>query len=102
MLFFSSVQCLSNVISLKTNLKQKKDVKSHPVNDDQVFVFEDFLYQVLLVFSRDTNVLKCFESASIQAPKAFLKANNSADQYQQINYPPNGFLPYDGFSMLGT
>jgi hypothetical protein len=47
----------------------KKLVKTTPVNDDQVFVFEDLLYQVLLLFSRDTHVLKCFEKYSIQTPK---------------------------------
>jgi hypothetical protein len=73
----------------------------HPVNDDQVFVFEDFLYQVLLVFSRDTHVLKCFDKAAIQVPKAFIKGKTSSEQYKQVNYPPNGFIPYEGFSMLG-
>lgn len=77
-----------------------KDVKVHPVNDDQVFVFEDFLYQVLLVFSRDTQVLRCFNGSFIQPPKAFIKGKTSSEQYTQVFYPPNGFIPYDGFSML--
>ena len=46
------------------------------VNDDQVFVFEDMLYQVLLLFSRDTHVLKCFENNSIQVYKSFVKSCN--------------------------
>ena len=78
-----------------------KDVKSTAVNDDQVFVFEDLLYQVLLVFSRDTHVLKCFEKSGIQVPKAFIKDKAGVELSQQVNYPPNGFIPFDGFSMLG-
>ncbi len=70
------------------------------VNDDQVFVFEDMLYQILLLFSRDTHVLKCFENNSIQVYKAFIKGKMSSDEYHQVNYPPNGFIPFDGFSML--
>jgi hypothetical protein len=76
-----------------------KDVKSTAVNDDQVFVFEDLLYQVLLVFSRDTHVLKCFEKSGIQPPRAFIKEKSGIDT-QQVNYPPNGFIPFEGFSML--
>lgn len=66
---------------------------------------------MLLIFSRDTHVLQCFEKSSIQVPKAFIKTANDAsnqntnsnnkDPYHQVNYPPNGFLPFEGFSMLG-
>lgn len=94
-----------NILTIKIFIFSLKDVKSIAVNDDQVFVFEDLLYQVLLVFSRDTHVLKCFEKSEIQVPKAYVKAieKNAAsktDQYTQVNYPPNGFLPFEGFSML--
>ena len=33
-----------------------KDVQLTAANDDQYFVFEDLLYQILLCFSRDTEV----------------------------------------------
>jgi hypothetical protein len=77
-----------------------------PVNDEQFFVFEDFLYQVLLLFSRDTNVLKCFENYQLHAPKAHLKTKphltHETDKSKNlVNYPPNGFIPFDGFSLLG-
>jgi hypothetical protein len=72
------------------------------VNDDQVFVFEDMLYQMLLMFSRDTHVLKCYGNHSVQVPKAFIRGKLSSDQYKQVNYPPNGFIPFDGFSMIGN
>jgi len=73
-----------------------KDVKLTAVNDDQVFVFEDFLYQILLLFSRDTHVLKCFERNGGKAPKSTLKGKQNIT----ITYPPNGVIPFHGFSML--
>jgi len=79
----------------------KKDVKTIPVNDDQVFVFEDLLYQVLLTFSRDTQVLKSFSNQPVQPFKFLTKAKGSSESNSYIIYPPNGFLPYEGFSMLG-
>ncbi len=39
-----------------------KDVQLTAANDDNYFVFEDVLLQVLLCFSRDTEVLKSFRS----------------------------------------
>ena len=79
-----------------------KDVKTIPTNDDQVFVFEDLLYQVLLLFSRDTHVLKCYEKYSVQLAKGSLKGVPAADKASQVIYPPNGFIPFEGFSMLGN
>lgn len=53
------------------------------------------------MFARDTHVLKCFEKTSVQPPKAFIRLKNSSDlKYHQVIYPPNGFIPFDGFSML--
>uniref|UniRef100_A0A8C5GJV3 Rab-GAP TBC domain-containing protein n=1 Tax=Gouania willdenowi TaxID=441366 RepID=A0A8C5GJV3_GOUWI len=46
-----------------------KDVKLTASNDDYYFVFEDFLYQVLLCFSRDTTVLEHFKYNSATPPK---------------------------------
>ena len=71
------------------------------MNDDQVFVFEDLLYQVLLTFSRDTQVLKCFSNQPVQPFKFNIKAKSSTEPNFFTIYPPNGFLPYEGFSMLG-
>lgn len=64
-------------------------------------MFEDLLYQVLLMFARDTHLLSCYEEKSIQPPRAFIKLKNSTDLKQHsVVYPPNGFIPFDGFSML--
>lgn len=50
-----------------------KDVKLTATNDDFYFVFEDYLYQVLLVFSRDTSVLEHFANSSATPPKSYIK-----------------------------
>lgn len=78
-----------------------KDVKLTATNDDYYFVFEDYLYQVLLVFSRDTSVLKHFANSSATPPKSFIKGKWGQDEYAVI-YPPNGVIPFHGFSMYVT
>uniref|UniRef100_A0AAQ4QGV2 TBC1 domain family, member 19 n=1 Tax=Gasterosteus aculeatus aculeatus TaxID=481459 RepID=A0AAQ4QGV2_GASAC len=60
-----------------------KDVKLTASNDDYYFVFEDFLYQVLLCFSRDTAVLEHFKYNSATPPRSFVQ----------------GVIPFHGFSM---
>ncbi|CAK8683708.1 TBC1 domain family member 19-like isoform X1 [Clavelina lepadiformis] len=135
-----------------------KDVKLTAVNDDYYFVFEDYLYQVLLVFSRDTSVLNHFAQSSAMPPKSFIRAQKepsgtSAEQESSLTeaipvfdvdkltspnqsnfnytlikskptfpphlgicddegklgqdeyavvYPPNGVIPFHGFSMYAT
>jgi hypothetical protein len=75
-----------------------KDVKLTAVNDDQLFVFEDYLYQVLLVFSRDTHILKCLENTGANPPKSTTKSKTG--ESMAIVYPPNGVIPFHGFSMI--
>lgn len=77
-----------------------KDVKTIPTNDDQVFVFEDLLYQTLLIFSRDTHILKCYEKYSVHLIKGTLKNMPANDPQFEVVYPPNGFIPFESFSML--
>lgn len=77
-----------------------KDVKGGPTNDDQLFVFEDLLYQTLLLFSRDTHILKCYEKYSVQLLKGTMKGMPPNDPNFQVTYPPNGFVPFESFSML--
>ena len=57
--------------------------------------------KVLLLFSRDTNIQQCFvESASgCQPAKSFIKKKFGNDESSVI-YPPNGIIPFYGFSML--
>ncbi|GFQ76156.1 TBC1 domain family member 19 [Trichonephila clavata] len=71
-----------------------KDIHLTASNDDQYFVFEDLLYQILLVFSRDTSVTSHFEVSSANAPKAVMRGTHTT-----VTYPPNGVIPFHGFSM---
>ncbi|KAG5260751.1 hypothetical protein AALO_G00296060 [Alosa alosa] len=75
-----------------------KDVKLTASNDDYYFVFEDFLYQILLCFSRDTTVLEHFNYNSATPPKSYIQGKTEEDGYAVI-YPPNGVIPFHGFSM---
>uniref|UniRef100_A0A7N8YJR5 TBC1 domain family, member 19 n=1 Tax=Mastacembelus armatus TaxID=205130 RepID=A0A7N8YJR5_9TELE len=75
-----------------------KDVKLTASNDDYYFVFEDFLYQVLLCFSRDTTVLEHFKYNSATPPKSYIQGNMGNEDCAVV-YPPNGVIPFHGFSM---
>ncbi|KAM6949029.1 TBC1 domain family member 19 [Aplochiton taeniatus] len=75
-----------------------KDVKLTASNDDYYFVFEDYLYQVLLCFSRDTAVLEHFSYNSATPPKSYIQGKVGAES-RAVVYPPNGVVPFHGFSM---
>ncbi|XP_056613300.1 TBC1 domain family member 19 isoform X1 [Triplophysa dalaica] len=75
-----------------------KDVKLTASNDDYYFVFEDYLYQVLLCFSRDTSVLEHFNYDSATPPKSSIHSKSGSEQFSVV-YPPNGVIPFHGFSM---
>ncbi|KAG8134888.1 hypothetical protein E2320_007962, partial [Naja naja] len=64
------------------------DVKLTASNDDYYFVFEDYLYQVLLCFSRDTSVLEHFAYNSASPPRSFIRGKLGMEQYA-VFYPPN-------------
>ncbi|XP_068719603.1 TBC1 domain family member 19-like isoform X1 [Montipora capricornis] len=78
-----------------------KDIKLTAANDDNYFVFEDVLCQALLVFSRDTSVLKHFEQSSATPPKSFIRGKLGVQDYAVV-YPPNGFIPFHGFSLYAA
>lgn len=70
-----------------------KDVQLTATNDDQYFVFEDVLYQIMLCFTRDTeinSVLNPFDPINAPAPKAI-----------QYDGPPSGVVPFHGICMFG-
>ncbi|XP_042323053.1 TBC1 domain family member 19 isoform X1 [Sceloporus undulatus] len=93
-------QLKSNVIQhdLLVDSLIYKDVKLTASNDDYYFVFEDYLYQVLLCFSRDTSVLEHFEYNSATPPKSYIRGKLGLEEYA-VFYPPNGVIPFHGFSM---
>nr|XP_006814716.1 PREDICTED: LOW QUALITY PROTEIN: TBC1 domain family member 19-like [Saccoglossus kowalevskii] len=76
-----------------------KDIKLTATNDDNYFVFEDYLYQALLVFSRDTHVLKHFANSSATPAKSYIRGKLGMEEYAVV-YPPNGVIPFHGFSMF--
>lgn len=75
-----------------------KDIKLTASNDDQYFVFEDFLYQILLPFSRDTTVLNCISQTSGTPPKSYIRGKLGNEEYMVL-FPPSGVIPFHGFSM---
>ncbi|NXI36805.1 TBC19 protein, partial [Galbula dea] len=93
-------QLKSNVIQhdLLVDSLIYKDVKLTASNDDYYFVFEDYLYQVLLCFSRDTSVLEHFTYSSATPPKSYIRGKLGVEEYA-VFYPPNGVIPFHGFSM---
>ena len=46
-----------------------QDVQLTAANDDNYFVFEDIIYQVMLAFSRDTEVAETFSCGSANPAK---------------------------------
>ncbi|XP_074130706.1 TBC1 domain family member 19 isoform X4 [Sminthopsis crassicaudata] len=84
-------QLKSNVIQhdLLVDSLIYKDVKLTASNDDYYFVFEDYLYQVLLCFSRDTSVLGHFAYNSASPPKSYIRGKLGMEDYA-VFYPPNG------------
>uniref|UniRef100_A0A671VWW9 TBC1 domain family, member 19 n=1 Tax=Sparus aurata TaxID=8175 RepID=A0A671VWW9_SPAAU len=74
-----------------------KDVKLTASNDDYYFVFEDFLYQVLLCFSRDTAVLDHFKYNSATPPKSYIQGEPMSTSTRA--HTPTGVIPFHGFSM---
>ncbi|NXK53751.1 TBC19 protein, partial [Chauna torquata] len=89
-------QLKSNVIQhdLLVDSLIYKDVKLTASNDDYYFVFEDYLYQVLLCFSRDTSVLEHFAYSSATPPKSYIRGKLGIEEYA-VFYPPN--VNYNSF-----
>lgn len=77
-----------------------KDVQLTAANDDQYFVFEDSLYQVLLCFNRDTFLLELFDRSN-KKPMTALSKGTIKGQDVVVIYPPNGIVPFHGFAMYG-
>ncbi|XP_055591767.1 TBC1 domain family member 19-like isoform X2 [Uranotaenia lowii] len=68
-----------------------KDVQLTATNDDRYFVFEDVLYQIMLCFSRDTEISQMIQS----------EFSNSA-KLKQYEGPACGFVPFHGICMLAA
>ncbi|XP_055376064.1 TBC1 domain family member 19 [Condylostylus longicornis] len=67
-----------------------KDIQLTASNDDQYFVFEDVLYQVMLCFSRDTEIAEL-----IHVEPYMIKG-------KQYEGPPSGVVPFHGICMYAA
>lgn len=67
-----------------------KDIQLTATNDDQYFVFEDILYQIMLCFSRDTEINHLIQTEFTNSSKA-----------KQYEGPPSGVVPFHGICMYG-
>lgn len=68
-----------------------KDVQLTATNDDQYFVFEDIIYQVMLCFSRDMEIADMIKSDFISSAKL-----------KQYDLPPCGLVPFHGICMFAA
>ncbi|XP_023018716.2 TBC1 domain family member 19 isoform X1 [Leptinotarsa decemlineata] len=77
-----------------------KDINLTASNDDQYFVFEDVLHQVMLCFSRDSEILK-----NLPSQPAFMQVVVTGKQNSSENtvvFPPSGVIPFHGFTMYAA
>ncbi|XP_042205753.1 TBC1 domain family member 19-like isoform X3 [Homarus americanus] len=88
-------------LPLKVNDIKGLDLQLTASNDDQYFVFEDILFQVLLCFFRDTEVLSHFEHSSASPPLAAARGNTPSPD-SLVAYPPCGVIPFHGFTMFAA
>lgn len=74
-----------------------KDIHLTASNDDQYFVFEDVLYQVMLCFSRDSEIMNLIPS------QAYMQVTLKGKQIRDTTmvFPPSGIIPFHGFTMYG-
>ncbi|KAF4524524.1 hypothetical protein B566_EDAN002796 [Ephemera danica] len=79
----------------------EQDVQLTASNDDQYFVFEDILYQVMLCFTRDAEILSIFHQSSASPVTALLKGRATAIE-NTVVFPPSGIIPFHGFTMYAT
>ncbi|KAJ2950414.1 hypothetical protein O0L34_g8656 [Tuta absoluta] len=78
-----------------------KDVQLTASNDDQYFVFEDLLYQVMLCFSRDTEVMTALKEHIGNPLTVGIKGKQASPENVTV-FPPSGIIPFHGFTMYAT
>ncbi|XP_017783128.1 PREDICTED: TBC1 domain family member 19 [Nicrophorus vespilloides] len=77
-----------------------KDIQLTASNDDQYFVFEDVLYQVMLCFMRDGDILKHISSQPGYM-QVILKGKQPTSE-NTMTFPPSGVIPFHGFTMYAA
>ncbi|CAG9792200.1 unnamed protein product [Diatraea saccharalis] len=78
-----------------------KDVQLTASNDDQYFVFEDLLYQVMLCFSRDYEVMQQLKGSIGNPLTVTIKGKQTSAESVTV-FPPSGIIPFHGFTMYAT
>ncbi|VVC99010.1 unnamed protein product [Leptidea sinapis] len=78
-----------------------KDVQLTASNDDQYFVFEDLLYQVMLCFSRDCEVMQQLRGSTGTPLTVAIKGRQTSADSVTV-FPPSGIIPFHGFTMYAT
>lgn len=89
-----------------------KDIHLTAANDDQYFVFEDVLFQIMLCFSRDTEVARRLPGGGIGAG-AYMRVTLKGRSAQgvpptaqslpdHLHFPPSGVIPFHGFCMYAA
>ncbi|KAL0839910.1 hypothetical protein ABMA28_016527 [Loxostege sticticalis] len=78
-----------------------KDVQLTASNDDQYFVFEDLLYQVMLCFSRDCEVMQQLKGSIGNPLSVTIKGKQTSAESVTV-FPPSGIIPFHGFTMYAT
>ncbi|KAM3968240.1 TBC1 domain family member 19 [Aphomia sociella] len=78
-----------------------KDVQLTASNDDQYFVFEDLLYQVMLCFSRDCEVMQYLKGSIGNPLTVTIKGKQTSAESVTV-FPPSGIIPFHGFTMYAT
>ncbi|XP_053600516.1 TBC1 domain family member 19 [Plodia interpunctella] len=78
-----------------------KDVQLTASNDDQYFVFEDLLYQVMLCFSRDCEVMQQLKGSIGNPLNVTIKGKQTSVDSITV-FPPSGIIPFHGFTMYAT
>lgn len=91
-----------------------KDIQLTATNDDQYFVFEDVLYQVMLCFSRDLEINQQLHATEVQKDEttpavdacvggsAKPTANTTATAARQYDGPPSSVVPFHGICMFAA
>ena len=96
MLHFEKLKCMVVKYRFLFDLILLQDLKHTVANDNNYFVFEDLIYQVLFTFLRDSTVLETATYAPIDPPIACTRGRIGTLQHEVV-YPPSGVIPIHGF-----
>ena len=96
MLHFEKLKCMVVKYRFLFDLILLQDLKHTVANDDNYFVFEDLIYQVLFTFLRDAGVLEISTYSPIDPPVAYSRGRIGT-LLQEVVYPPSGVIPIHGF-----